>query len=138
MSIYKTRNQLMPMLSPAHQFKPTTNSDKLSECHRGPFYRICRSVELAAAWGTRPTMDLQIYSAISCINDTAIEPRNARCQAAITVLYSHHQTAIWKGVSTMRLSAWTKIFISVMTLILTDMLRPELFLAETSTTRTSL
>jgi two-component system sensor histidine kinase/response regulator len=36
------------------------------------------------------------------------------------------------------LSAWTKIFISVMILILTDMLRTELLLAETSTTRTSL
>src|SRR6267378_3975960 len=35
-------------------------------------------------------------------------------------------------------SAWTKIFISVMTLIWTDMLRTKLLLAETSTTRTSL
>jgi hypothetical protein len=41
-------------------------------------------------------------------------------------------------VRTRLLSAWTKIFISVMTLILTDMLRTELLLAETSTTRTSL
>src|SRR2546428_2749242 len=37
-----------------------------------------------------------------------------------------------------KVSAWTKIFISVMTLTLTDMLRTEPLLAETSTNRTSL
>src|SRR6266852_5931598 len=42
-------------------------------------------------------------SAIGCINGTVMEQGNARCQATITVLYSHHQTAIWEGVSTMRL-----------------------------------
>jgi hypothetical protein len=35
--------------------------------------------------------------------DTAMERGNARCQAAITVLYFHLRTAIWEVVSPMRL-----------------------------------
>lgn len=51
---------------------------------------------------------------------------------------SEQEAAQARDQRVLALSAWTKIFISVMTLILTDMLRTELLLAETSTTRTSL
>jgi len=49
------------------------------------------------------TFGLQRSSTVGHTTDTAIEQGNARCQAAITVLYSHHQTAIREVVSTMRL-----------------------------------
>src|SRR2546429_2421948 len=68
---------------------------------------FCGLHPLSARWRyTTPktcTVGLQDSSTVSYLNDSVLEQWNARCQAAITVLYSHHQTAIWKGVSTMRL-----------------------------------
>src|SRR2546430_10170007 len=48
-------------------------------------------------------MDLHSSSTIGYITATAMEQGTARCKAALTVLYSHHQTAIREVVSTMRL-----------------------------------
>ena len=63
-------------------------------------------------------------------------PGNAWQEELEQALNQSRTCAVFLGPAD--LSAWTKIFISVMTLVLTDMLRTEPLLVETSTNRTRL